>query len=138
MQPSRSSLVVQWLGFGTFSTVAWVQSLVQELRPHIKLLRTVAKIHTHTHTHVAFFPTTLNSVLLDLLSQNNEMQIRKINNLTHDRTKRQNSKNLDNKYSFYCYVYLLQTAVTRHKQEYKFILFSCQFGIQTTGIKTTF
>ena len=138
MQPSRSSLVVQWLGFGTFSTVAWVQSLVQELRPHIKLLRTVAKIHTHTHTHVAFFPTTLNSVLLDLLSQNNEMQIRKINNLTHDRTKRQNSKNLDNKYSFYCYVYLLQTAVTRHKQEYKFILFSCQFGIQTTGITTTF
>ena len=29
----RSSLVVQWLGFGTFTAVARVQSLVRELRP---------------------------------------------------------------------------------------------------------
>ena len=28
-----NSLVVQWLGLGTFTAVAWVQSLVRELRP---------------------------------------------------------------------------------------------------------
>ena len=37
---SESSLVVQWLGFGAFTTVAQVQSLVWELRSHIKPLHT--------------------------------------------------------------------------------------------------
>ena len=32
-----SSLVVWWLRLGTFTAVAWVQSLVWELRSHIKL-----------------------------------------------------------------------------------------------------
>ena len=35
--------MVQWLGLGAFTAVAWVQSLVWELRSHIKLLRTTAK-----------------------------------------------------------------------------------------------
>ena len=33
-----SSLVVWWLGFSAFTAVAWVQSLIWELRSHIKLL----------------------------------------------------------------------------------------------------
>ena len=33
-----SSLVVQWLGLGTFTAVAWVQPLVWELRSHINPL----------------------------------------------------------------------------------------------------
>ena len=38
-----SSLVVKVLGFGAFATEAQVQSLVWELRSHIKLLPIVAK-----------------------------------------------------------------------------------------------
>ena len=37
-----SSLVVQWLGFGAFTVVTWVQSLIWELSFHIKLLCAVA------------------------------------------------------------------------------------------------
>ena len=29
-----NSLVVLWLGFGAFTALAWVQSLVRELRSH--------------------------------------------------------------------------------------------------------
>ena len=32
-----------WIGFGAFTTVAWVRSLAWELRSHIKLLHTVTK-----------------------------------------------------------------------------------------------
>ena len=35
--------MVYWLELGAFTSVAWVQSLVWELRAHIKLLHTVAK-----------------------------------------------------------------------------------------------
>ena len=38
----RSSLVVQWLGLCAFTAVAWVQSLIGELRSH-KLLSTAKK-----------------------------------------------------------------------------------------------
>ena len=38
-----SSLVVSWLGLGTFTAAAWVQSLVGELSPHIKQLSDAAK-----------------------------------------------------------------------------------------------
>ena len=38
-----SSLVVHWIGFGTFTTVAQVQSLVWELRSLIKLLHAEPK-----------------------------------------------------------------------------------------------
>ena len=38
-----SSLVVQWLGLSAFTAMAWVQSLVWELRSHVKLLHAVAK-----------------------------------------------------------------------------------------------
>ena len=31
---SRNSLAVQWVGFGTFTTVAWIQILASELRSH--------------------------------------------------------------------------------------------------------
>ena len=44
-----SSLVVQRLGLGTFTAVTQVQSLVWELRSHIKLLHAVAK-KTSTQT----------------------------------------------------------------------------------------
>ena len=33
-QPEGSSLAVQWLWLSSFTTVAWVQSLVRELRSH--------------------------------------------------------------------------------------------------------
>ena len=36
-------LVVQWLGFSAFTTVSWVQSLIWELRFHVKLPHTTAK-----------------------------------------------------------------------------------------------
>lgn len=39
----RSSLVVQWLRPDTFNAAAWVQSLVWELRSHIKLLHAMTK-----------------------------------------------------------------------------------------------
>lgn len=35
--------MVWWLGLGAFTAVALVQSLVWDLRSHIKLLQTVAK-----------------------------------------------------------------------------------------------
>ena len=35
--------MVQWLGFGAFTTVAWIQSPVWKLRPHIKLLHSTVK-----------------------------------------------------------------------------------------------
>lgn len=38
-----SSLVVEWLGLNTFSTVAWVQYPVWKLRSHIKLLHIRAR-----------------------------------------------------------------------------------------------
>ena len=38
-----SSLVVLWLGLGTFTTAAQVRSLVWKLRSHIKGLHTAAK-----------------------------------------------------------------------------------------------
>ena len=31
---TRNSLVFQWLGFGGFTAMAWVQSMVQELKSH--------------------------------------------------------------------------------------------------------
>lgn len=37
---SGSSLVVEWLGFGAFTPVAQVRSLVWETRSHIKPLHT--------------------------------------------------------------------------------------------------
>ena len=41
------SLVVQRLGLGAFTAVTQVQSLVWELRSHIKLLHAVAKKPQH-------------------------------------------------------------------------------------------
>ena len=35
--------MAQWLGFGAFTSVAWVQSQVWELRFHIKPLHAMAK-----------------------------------------------------------------------------------------------
>ena len=40
---SRNSLVVYWLEFGAFTTAAQVQSLVWELRPHIKVFQSIVK-----------------------------------------------------------------------------------------------
>ena len=49
-----SSLVVYWLGFSTFTTVARVRSLVCELRFHIQPLHTKAnktKQNKKNHSH---------------------------------------------------------------------------------------
>lgn len=42
---TRNSLVIQWLGFLTFTEVAWVQSLAGEHRSHKPWC--VARTHTH-------------------------------------------------------------------------------------------
>ena len=51
-----NSLAVQWLGFSTFMTRTWVQSLVRELRSHKPHVQPINKqnltfkviIHRHT------------------------------------------------------------------------------------------
>ena len=43
MMNTGSSLVAQWLGLSAFTAAAWVQSLVWELRSHIKPLHATAK-----------------------------------------------------------------------------------------------
>ena len=42
--PRGSPLAVQWLGLGTFTAGAWVQSLVREVRSH-KRCSTAKKIN---------------------------------------------------------------------------------------------
>ena len=85
--------MVQWLGFSAFTAAVQVQSLVQKLRSHFKLLHAALKkptkqphSHTHTHTHtplkmkedlyvraktIKHLETTINLKLCDLRSGNN-------------------------------------------------------------------
>ena len=50
----KSSLIVLWLGFGALTAVAWVQSLLWELRCHIKPLHASAKKQNKTKTNQVF------------------------------------------------------------------------------------
>ena len=48
---SRNFLAVQWVGFGTFTAVAWVQTLARELRSH-RLCSMAQKNHSGENSQI--------------------------------------------------------------------------------------